>query len=214
MARKANVFPSYLLHQKTGKARVRIQGKDYYLGEYGSEESRIAYGQLIAKMAGGIPIDPMADTKRGNLPRNDSEDPGPSVGELCLVFLKHAATHYVKNGRQTSEYDCMKSVIRPLNELFGMLPAKDFGPLALKAVRQKFVELGWARVSCNKGVNRIRHIFKHAIGNELIDAGVLARLKCVGPLLEGRTEAHDNAPRTAVDDARINAVKKLVSVSC
>ncbi len=47
------------------------------------------------------------------------------------------------------------SVIRPLNELYKMLPAKDFGPLALKAVRQKSVEMGWVRVSCNKGVNRM-----------------------------------------------------------
>ncbi len=36
----------------------------------------------------------------------------------------------------------MKAVIRPLNELYGLLPAKDFGPLALKAVRQKFVDRG------------------------------------------------------------------------
>jgi integrase len=211
MARKANVFPSYLLHKQSGQARVRINGRDVLLGPYGSDESRIEYGQLIAKLAGGVPIDPIADSKRGSLPRNESDDPGPSVGEICLVFLKHAETHYVKNGKRTSEYDCMKSVIRPLNELYGRLPAKDFGPLALKAVRQKFVELGWVRVSCNKGVNRIRHIFKYAIGNELIDASVLAKLKCVGPLLEGRTEARDNAPRTAVDAERIDAVQKRVS---
>ena len=69
MARKANVFPSYLLHKPTGQARVRIDGKDHYLGPYGSEESRILYGQLIAKHAGGVPIDPIADSKRGSLVR-------------------------------------------------------------------------------------------------------------------------------------------------
>jgi hypothetical protein len=160
MARKANVFPSYLLHKQSGQARVRINGRDVLLGPYGSDASRIEYGKLIAKLAGGVPIDPIADSKRGSLPRKESDDPGPSVGEICLVFLKHAETHYVKNGKRTSEYDCMKSVVRPLNELYGMLPAKDFGPLALKAVRQRFVEAGWVRESCNKGVNRIRHIFK------------------------------------------------------
>jgi hypothetical protein len=30
----------------------------------------------------------------------------------------------------------------------------EFGPLALKAVRQKFVEAGWVRNSCNSGVIR------------------------------------------------------------
>ena len=97
MARKPNVFPSYLLHKQSGQARVRIEGKDYLLGPYGSDESRIAYGKLIAQIGSGIQIDPIADSKRGRLPRNESDDAGPSVGECCLVFLRHAETHYVKN---------------------------------------------------------------------------------------------------------------------
>ena len=211
MARKPNVFPSYLLHQPTGQARVRTGGRDYYLGPYGSDESRIAYGKLIAQIGSGIPIDPIADSKRGSLPRNESDDPGPSVGELCLVFLRHAETHYVKNGKQTSEVFILKSVIRPLNDLYGMLPAKDFGPLALKAVRTKMVELGWCRDTINAGMSRIRRIFKHAIANELIDGSILQRLQCVAPLLAGRTEAHDNAPRSAVESDDITSVRKLVS---
>ncbi len=87
MARKANVFPSYLLHKPTGQARVRIAGQDHYLGEFGSEASRIAYGQLIAKLAGGVPIDPIAKSKRGSTITIESADSGPSVAELCVVFL-------------------------------------------------------------------------------------------------------------------------------
>ena len=211
MARKPNVFPSYLHHKQSGQARVRINGRDYLLGPYGSDESRIEYGKLIANLAGGIPIDPIADSKRGRLPRNESDDPGPSVGELCLVFLKHAEKHYVKNGKETSEVFILKSVIRPLNDLYGMIPAKDFGPLALKAVRTKMIELGWTRGTINAGMSRIRRIFKHAIANELIDGSILPRLQCVAPLLAGRTEAHDNAPRNAVESDDIATVKKLVS---
>ncbi|MFN9235038.1 MAG: hypothetical protein ACK6D4_10390 [Planctomyces sp.] len=58
MARKPNVCPSYLLHKQSGQARVRIGGKEFLLGEYGSEESRVLYGELIAKHAGGHQIDP------------------------------------------------------------------------------------------------------------------------------------------------------------
>lgn len=212
MARKANVFPSYLLHKPTGQARVRIAGQDHYLGEYGSEASRIAYGQLVAKLAGGIPIDPIAKPKRGSqLPRNDSEaDPGPSVGELCLVFLRHAETHYLKNGKQTSEVHILKSVIRPVNELYGLTPASQFGPLALKAVRSKMIESGWKRNTINAAMSRIRRIFKHAIANELIDASVLQRLQAVAPLLAGRTEATDSPPREAVDSGHIETIRNLV----
>ena len=92
-----------------------------------------------------------------------------------------------------------------------MLPAKDFGPLALKAVRVKMVELGWTRGTINAGMSRIRRIFKHAIANELIDSAILDRLKCVAPLLAGRTEARDNEPRQSVSLKDINAVRKRVS---
>lgn len=64
MARKPNVFPSYLRHS-SGQARIRVNGRDILLGLYGSDESRVKYGQLIAKLAGGIPIDPLADSGRG-----------------------------------------------------------------------------------------------------------------------------------------------------
>lgn len=122
MAGKANVFPSYLLHKQSGQARVRISGRDYLLGPYGSESSRISYGELIAKFSGGIPFDPIASAKRGRLPRNEIEqDHGPSVGELCIVFLRHAETHYLKDGEQTSEVHIVRSVIKPLNDLYGML---------------------------------------------------------------------------------------------
>lgn len=87
MARKANVFPSYLLHKQSGQAPVRIGGRDYLLGSYGSESSRIAYGELIAKFAGGIPIDPIAPTKRGRLPQlNLSKIPVPVSVNSALSY--------------------------------------------------------------------------------------------------------------------------------
>ncbi|RLT11619.1 MAG: hypothetical protein DWI21_02370, partial [Planctomycetota bacterium] len=60
MPRQKNAIPSYLLHKKSGQARVRIAGRDHLLGRYGSDESRIRYGELIAKFASGVPIDPLA----------------------------------------------------------------------------------------------------------------------------------------------------------
>ena len=41
--------PSYLLHKPTGQARVRIDGKDIYLGEYGTPESRDRYDDLMTE---------------------------------------------------------------------------------------------------------------------------------------------------------------------
>jgi len=208
---KTPKIPTYGHHKRTGQARCYVNGKTGYLGKYGSEESRIRFGEIVGKLIGGQIVDPIARTKVGSTTCGQSDDPGPSVGELCLVFLRHAETHYVKDGKPTSEVHILRSVISPLNNLCGMLPAKDFGPLALKAVRAKMVELGWCRDTINAAMSRIRRIFKHAIANELIDSAVLDRLKCVAPLLAGRTEAHDNAPRTAVAHDDIETIRKSVS---
>jgi integrase len=208
---KTPKVPTYGLHKPTGQARCYVNGKTVYLGKYGSEESRIRFGEIVGKLVSGQIFDPIARTKSGSTTCGESEDPGPSVAELCVVFLTHAETHYVKNGKQTSEVHILKSAMSPLKELYGMLPAKDFGPLALKAVRAKMIESGWCRGTINAAMSRIRRIFKHAIANELIEPSVLQKLQAVAPLLAGRTEAHDNAPRTAVSDKDINRVRKEVS---
>ena len=35
--------PSYCLHKRSGRAVVRLNGKDHYLGEYGSPESKLLF---------------------------------------------------------------------------------------------------------------------------------------------------------------------------
>lgn len=209
MARKANVFPSYLLHKPTGQARVRIDGKDHYLGKYGSEESRQLYGKLVSHLAGGVQIDPL---KSGSSTTNrNSDDAGLTVNELVLAFLRHADGHYVKNGKPTSEVHCLRAATSPLVTLYGFTAVDEFGPLMLKAVRQKMVDTGWVRGSCNKGVNRIRLVFKWGLENELVAPATLQKLQAVAPLLAGRTEAKDNAPRTPATKEQIAAVRPKVS---
>jgi integrase len=222
MARPKQVIPSYSLHHATGQARVYFKGKDHYLGEYGSEESRRRYGEFIARVSSGLP--PNYSMAKSNQ-RVEADDPGPSVGEVLYVFKLHADSHYVKNGKPTSEIHCYRACMRIVRELFGMFPAKDFGPLALKAVRQAMVcgdpdakdaegklapRKPWSRTNCNVMVGRIRRVFKHAVENEMIDAAVLTRLQSVAPLLAGRTKAHDNAPRSAVDQDKIDVVRERV----
>ncbi len=226
MPRTKNVNPSYLLHSQSGQARVRIDGREHLLpGQFGSDESRIAYGQLIARHASGLPIESFSDSNRGKN-STKSEDAGPTVGEISLSFWNHAQTHYLKDGKQTSEIHCYRSCLKVLQELYGMTPAKDFGPLALKAVRASMVagdpyakdaegkpvpRKPWNRTNVNTMVGRIRRVFKYAVENEMIDAAILTALQAVAPLLAGRTEAHDNAPRHAVDQDQIDAVRSLVS---
>jgi len=45
--------PSYRHHKKSGQARVTLGGKDFYLGRYGSRESRAAYQRVIGEYLAG-----------------------------------------------------------------------------------------------------------------------------------------------------------------
>ena len=47
MVQRKQTHPSYLLHKPSGQARIRIDGRDIYLGKYGSPESRAAYDRLV-----------------------------------------------------------------------------------------------------------------------------------------------------------------------
>lgn len=104
MPRQMNPIRSYLLHKKSGQARVRIAGREFLLGPFGSEASRIRYGELVAKCASGVPIDPLAaSSNRGMNRGTDATDPGPSIAELIVASSNHVEQHCVKNGEPTSE---------------------------------------------------------------------------------------------------------------
>jgi len=201
--RKKKVLPSYLLHKSSGQARVRIAGRDYLLGPYDSEQSRIKYGKLISELAGGLPVDPLAGCNRPQ----SATDAGLSVAALLLAFLRHAESYYIKNGEQTDEVACFKSAMRPVRELFALIPAKDFSPLNLKAVQQRYVALGWSRGFCNSSINRVRRIFKWGVGEGLIPVPTWQALQAIPPLKAGHTTAPDYKRREAVSDEHLEAVR-------
>ncbi len=202
MSRRKRAIPSYLLHRPSGQARVRINGRDFYLGPYGSDESRQKYAELIQQQASG----PVADDQFKPQQPADSI----SVAELVLAFLRHAESHYVKNGKSTSEVFLIKSAVRSLVDLFGLTPAVNFGPMALKTVREAMISAGWVRTSINSAVSRVRRVFKHGVECELIPVEVLQRLQAVAPLLQGRTTAPDRPRRSAVSQEQIDAVRAVV----
>ena len=125
-------LPTYSLHAASGQARVWLGGKSHYLGPYDSPQSRIAYAALISQYAGGVAADPLKPT--------GEKDNGPTVNVIANAFLEHAKRYYVKNGKQTAEVDCIRSAMHYLCTPFGHVLARDFGPMSLKAVRQKMIE--------------------------------------------------------------------------
>ena len=207
MSRARNVLPSYSLHKPSGKARVRIDGHDYYLGDFGSEKSRRKYGELVAKLAGGQTIDPLAIANYVNSATTD-DDSGPTVAELIRAFFRHADAYYLKpDGTPTDEIHCLNSALKPVRELFGFTPTRAFTPSMLITAREKFIETGWTRGFCNRSTNRVRGVFKWGVQSGIVPVAVWQALTSITPLKSGRCDAHDNEKREAVSEDNLEAVR-------
>src|SRR5262245_27080859 len=91
--------PGIQHHKASGQAKVRLRGRDIYLGKWGTPEAEAEYRRVIGEylINGQAPPPP-------TLPAAEV-----SVNELAAAFMRFAEIHYVKNGRLTDEYACYKS---------------------------------------------------------------------------------------------------------
>jgi hypothetical protein len=186
--------PSYRLHKPTGQAVVTLNGHDHYLGKHDTAESRELYDRKIAEWLANGRREPI----RAGAPGDAT---ALTVNELLLAYLRHAQTYYAKDGRPTSQQDRIRLALRPVWELYGRTDAKDFGPLALKAVRERMIAHGYVRSHVNALVGCVKRMFKWAVAEELVPAAVLHGLEAVTGLRRGRTKAPDNVPVAPVAPA-------------
>lgn len=194
---RRNPTPSYLEHKLSGRARAvwsDARGRHDRLlpGLFGSAESRTAYSRLLAELA--VSVAPVVAR------------PGLSINELLLAYVRHAERHYrAPDGGSTAEIGHIKVITRHVRALYGPTPAVDFGPLALRAVRERFVAAGWCRKTVNHQVERLRRAFKWAAAEELIGFDVYSRLTVVSGLQKGRTAAPEPEPVGPVENATVDA---------
>jgi len=193
--------PSYRLHKPSGQAVVTLNGRDCYLGKFGSAESKAEYDRLIAEW--------LANGRRLAGPEEPPAD--LTISEVLLAFWRHADAHYrTPSGGPARELENLRDALRPLRRLYGATTARAFGPKSLKAVRTALVEEGLARTTVNARINRIRRVFKWAASEELIPAQVHEGLKTVEGLLEGQSGVRESAPIEAVPIDHVEAVLPLL----
>ena len=183
--------PRYVKHKASGQAVVYHGGRTIYLGKYGSAASRKVYKRLVAEWT----------TKSG--PLTTSEE--ITVSEVMLAYLSHAKSYYRKDGKATREFGHIVEVCRLIKPLYGHDSTVEFGPLALKTIRQLLIDADISRKHINKQVDRIKRIFRWAAAEELIPARVPQALGMVAGLRKGRSEARETPPVRSVDDAIIEA---------
>ncbi len=194
MPRLSKAVPSYRKHRATGQAIVTLNGRDFYLGPHGTKVSKAEYDRIIGEwLQQGRQIQPARGS--GSL----------SVVELIVSYMHFVRGYYRKDGRPTSEVESIRLSLKPVKELYGRQPCDEFGPTALKVVRQAMVNDGLARKLVNQRVGRIKRMFKWGAGAELIPASIPQSLSMVEGLKRGRTEAHETAPVRPVEDQVVEA---------
>src|SRR5262249_20749181 len=140
--------PGLRRHKPSGRAVVRLNGDDHYLGPWpdglkeAPPEARAAYDVLIARWLAGRrePLPPAEGEERRLLGQAGSPAGVPIVAELAVRYAGHARTYYSHpDGSPTSEYHEIVYSLRPLVHLFCRAAAADVGPLKLKAVRELMI---------------------------------------------------------------------------
>jgi integrase len=133
------------------------------------------------------------------------------VSEIILSFWKHAERYYrAPDGSPSLELENFRAALRPLKRLYGRTPAREFGPLALQAVRDEMIKAGLARTTINARINRIRRVFRWAASVQLIPGSVALDLRTVEGLKCGRSEAREPEGVTPVPVEHVEAVLPLL----
>ena len=184
-----NRLPKYRKHKASGQAFITVEGRDLYLGLYGTQASRLEYDRVVAEwMANGRTLS--GSTAQADL----------TINEIAWRYLKYANGYYVKNGQPTGTIDGIKVALRFVCKSYGQTLARDFGPLALAAIRNGMIEADMCRTYVNACIGHVRRIFKWAVSQELIPAAVHQALATLSGLRRGRSAARETAPIKPVSD--------------
>lgn len=177
----------------SGQARVKVKGRQVYLGVWGSPQSRTAYARLVASLAAGnadVPPPP--------------KSAAVTVAEVVARFLRHAEADYDPAGRELENF---RHSLRPLLDLHGTEPAHAFGPKKLKALQLHMARtLGWCRNTANRRVTRVKTAWKWAESEELVPPGSYAALRTVRGLKKSTPGVRSTPRRRGCTRQQLDAV--------
>ena len=189
MPKLLHISPRYRLHRPSGQAVVTLGAKTHYLGPWKSKSSKVEFDRLTGEWLAA-----------GRQPSSAAAGSDLTVVELVARYWKHAKQHYVKNGQPTGAIPGIRVALRILKRHYGHTAASRYGPLALKSLRLRMVEADQSRRYINDNIDRVRRVFKWAVGEELILPVVCDALYAVPRLSKGRTTAREVPPVRPVDD--------------
>lgn len=198
-SRRKTVAPKLRHHKGTGQAYAVLNNQAVYFGRYGTDEAVELYHKTIAEWVAN-----------GRQPEKASEE--ISISELVARFWIHVEKYYRDAaGRPTTEVGNLRIAMRYMCDVYGSTRAMEFGPRALKTVRQQMIDNGLSRKYINDSISRIKLVFKWATAEEILPGVVYHSLITVAGLKKGRSDARENEPVKPVPQEHIDAVRPYVS---
>ena len=229
--RKNGAFPRVTVHKASGRARVRLCGREYWLGLAGAKEADDRYRALVASWvaSGGTTVDesvlssgPVVVTvKPGAAVAVESVSPAPaalSIGGLLVRYLQSVKGNRTPEElRGCSRWWRARQVANALDSRTAV-PVELLGPRMLREVRDELVaepmeakrggeSVHRTRGVINRTIREIVSMLKWAVGEELVPVERYQALRCVTGLRAGdNTPARESVPRKGVPDSEVAAI--------
>lgn len=201
-------IPKLCRHKSTGRGYVTdpsTKKEHYFSAPYGTPECEAEYAAWVKALM----------ERRTVVASGTPAGTSVTVGRLIKDYFAFADGYYVKGGKPTTEIDALEQALKPVNVQHGKLCADNFGPAELKQVRQKMIDMGWARSNINKQVQRIRRVWRWGIEHGLVRPDTLAALESVPGLRRGRSAAKEADPIEPVELALVEAtLPRLDPIVC
>ena len=209
MARPVSIPKPY---SKSGQLAVCLRDartgtrRTVYLGADGTAEARREYARVLAEWeAADRVVAPAKPDVRHRVRRPEAV----TVAEVVLQYFRTVvkARHRDAGGTLTKHGEQMREALRMLRVEAGDIPAMDFGPKLLRAVRTSMADTGrFCRPMVNKNVRFIVNAFKWGVSEELIPPRVYDALRTLEPIKAGEVpELREYKVVQAVPDATVNA---------
>lgn len=178
-------FPPYPKSgHSSGQARIKVAGREKYLGIFGSPESHQEYARLKAEWESGQVSSIVPPQRFAAAPSS------LTVADAAALFLEQCRSHQLRepDGTPKKELSFYPDALAPLLKLYGYTPVAAFKVAALTVVRQAMIERGWSPRVCNRHVIRIRHVFRWLEKQELVPDGRWNHLRSLEGLRLGNVD--------------------------
>ena len=162
-------MPTLRHHKHTHRAVVTIEGRDVYLGRWGSPNAEREYHRVLAEYlsTGRVP-------QPGSSYHTTNGRSGLTVSKLIADFRVYASRTMNANTIKGS----IDPAMRRLDRTYGHVVVTDFEPPALRTLQQSMLRetsrggRTLSRNYVNRLTSRIKGLFKWGVAEGLVPAGL------------------------------------------